>query len=52
MAKLKLQDLITILNRDVLKSNSCIEMNFCIYNDTKYDDCWLGKMSDKKNIGK
>ena len=52
MAKLKLQDLITILNRDVLKSNSCIEMNFCIDNDTKYDDCWLGKMPDKKNIGK
>lgn len=30
MAKLKLQDLITILNRDVLKSNSCIEMTFVL----------------------
>ncbi len=52
MAKLKLQDLITVLNSDLAKYNSCIEMNFCIDNDTKYEDCWLGKMPDKKNRDK
>lgn len=52
MAKLKLQDLIIILNRDVVKCNSCIEMKFCIDDDMEYKDCWLGKMADKKNMGK
>ena len=46
MVKIKLQDLITILNSDVVKYNSSIEMNFCINNDTEYEDCWLGKMAD------
>lgn len=52
MAKLNLQDLIIILNRDVVKCNSCIEINFCIDNDIEYKDCWLGKMPDNKNIGR
>ncbi|GKX28325.1 hypothetical protein SH1V18_08050 [Vallitalea longa] len=47
MSKIKLQDLITVLNSDVVKYNSCIEMNFCIDDDTEYKDCWLGKMPDK-----
>lgn len=51
MAKIKLQDLITVLNSDVVKYNSCIEMNFCIDNDTEYEDCWLGKMPDNKKVG-
>lgn len=49
MSKIKLQDLIKILNNDVVKYNSCIEMNFCIDNDIVYDDCWLGKMPDRDN---
>ena len=52
MAKIKLKDLITVLNSDVLKNNSCIEMNFCIDNDIEYKDCWIGKMPDKNIIGK
>lgn len=52
MAKIKLQDLIKILNSDVLKSNFCIEMNFCIDNDTEYVDCWMGKMPDKNDSNK
>lgn len=46
MAKLKFQDLIKILEKDVVKDNACIEMNFCIDEDTEYEDCWLGKMID------
>lgn len=41
LAKITLQDLITVLNSDVVKYNSCIEMSFCINNDTEYEDCWL-----------
>lgn len=52
MAKIKLQDLITVLKSDVVKYNSCIEMNFCIDDDTEYEDCWLGKMPDRDNLGK
>lgn len=52
LSKIKLQDLITILNSDVVKYNSCIEMNFCIDNDTEYKDCWLGKMPDRDECGK
>lgn len=51
MEKLKFQDLIKILNKDVVKDNSCIEMNFCIDKDTEYKDCWLGKMIDNKESG-
>jgi hypothetical protein len=49
LSKIKLQDLIKILNEDVVKHNSCIEMNFCIDNDIVYGDCWLGKMPDRGN---
>lgn len=49
LPKIKLQDLIKVLNADVVKYNSCIEMNFCIDYDIVYDDCWLGKMSDRDN---
>jgi hypothetical protein len=52
LAKVTLQDLITVLNSDVVKYNSCIEMNFCIDNDTEYEDCWLGKMPDRNKPGK
>ncbi len=48
LTKIKSQDLLGILNSDVVKNNSCIEMEFSI-DDTEYDDCWLGKMPDKKN---
>jgi hypothetical protein len=49
LAKIKLQDLMKILNSDVIKYNSCIEMNFCIDNDAEYWDCWLGKMPYKES---
>lgn len=52
LVKIKFDDLITILSRDVVEYNSCIEMNFCIDNDTEYEDCWLGKMPDKDEYGK
>ncbi len=52
LAIIKLQDLITVLKSDVVKYNSCIEMNFCIDDDTEYEDCWLGKMPDRDNLGK
>lgn len=52
MSKIKLQDLIRILGSDVLKYNSCIEMNFCIDNDKEYEDCWIGKMPDKGDVTK
>lgn len=35
-----------MLNSNVVKYSSCIEMNFCIDNDPEYEDCWLGKMPD------
>lgn len=48
MAKMKLQDLITILNSDVVKNNTSIEMNFSIDDDREYEDCWVGKIPDKE----
>lgn len=52
MTKIRLEDLIKVLNTDVIRYTSCIEMNFCIDNDTEYIDCWLGKMPDKDNPSK
>lgn len=52
MSKIKLRDLITVLSSDVVKYNSCIEMNFGIDNDTEYEDCWLGKMLDRNKSNK
>lgn len=52
MSKLALQDLIKILERDVVRNNTCVEMNFDIDNDDDYSDCWLGKMPDRENHGK
>jgi len=43
LAKLKIDELVKILSNDVLKYNTCIEMNFCIENDEVYSDCWLAK---------
>lgn len=52
MAKIEFNDLITILKSDVLKNNSCIEMNFRVKNDTEYKNCWVGKMPDDNKFGK
>jgi hypothetical protein len=52
LVKINLQDLIKVLSEDVLKNNSCIEINFCIDNDVEYEDCWMGKMPDKNNVNK
>lgn len=52
MGKIELQDLISVLNSDVIKYNSCIEMNFRIDNDIQYNDCWLGKMPNRDEFGK
>ena len=51
LTKIKLQDLVAILSNDVVKNNSCIEMEFSI-DDTEYDDCWLGKMPDRDESNK
>ena len=47
--KIKLTDLIRVLNENVLENNTCIEMNFCIDDDLEHEDCWLGKRVDKDN---
>ncbi len=52
MAKITLDDLIKVLSSNVIRYQSCIEMNFCIENDDKYDDCWIGKMPDRYNPSK
>lgn len=52
MAKIKLEDLVKVLNKDVIKYKSCIEMNFCTDNDTEYQDCWIGKMPDREDLNK
>lgn len=52
MSKIELNDLITILKSDVLKNNSCIEMNFSIKDDKEYKNCWIGKMPDDNKFGK
>lgn len=52
MAKIRLQDLITVLNSDVVRYNSCIEMNFCIEADTEFEDCWVGKMPNRDDPSK
>lgn len=49
MAKIELEDLIKVLSNDVITHQSCIEMNFCIENNTEYEDCWIGKMPDRYN---
>ena len=51
MGKLRIDELIEILSRDVLKNNSCVEMNFFVDGDTEYTDCWLGKMPNKEKLG-
>jgi len=48
----RFEDLIKVLSGDVVRYNSCIEMNFGIDNDAKYEDCWMGKMPDRDNLGK
>ena len=52
LTKIKLQDLVAILNSDVVKYNSCIEMNFSIDDDTEYEDCWIGKMPNRDEPSK
>lgn len=48
--KIKLTDLIRVLNENVLENNTCIEMNFCIDDDIEYEDCWLGKTPDMNKV--
>lgn len=52
MTKIKLNDLIKILNRDVINPESCIEISFFIDDDKEYNHCWMGKMPDRNNPGK
>ena len=46
--KISLQQLEAILSIDVISLNRCVEMNFGINGNPKYEDCWLGKMKDKQ----
>ena len=49
---LKLEDFEKVLESDVLKNISCIEMSFHIEDDLEYEDCWVGKMPDKDDTNK
>ena len=48
LTKIKFQHLVAVLSSDVINNNTCIEMEFSI-DDTEYDDCCLGKMTDRDN---
>lgn len=50
MDKINIDDFIKILDEDVVKNNSCIEMNFYVEGDKDYTDCWLGKMPNKFSL--
>ncbi|SHE54134.1 hypothetical protein SAMN02745784_00996 [Tissierella praeacuta DSM 18095] len=50
MDKINIDDFIKILDEDVVKNNSCIEMNFYVEGDKDYTDCWLGKMFNKSSL--
>lgn len=39
MDKINIDDFIKILDEDVVKNNSCIEMNFYVEGDKDYTDC-------------
>lgn len=41
-----------VLSSEVIKYSSCIEINFCIDNDTEYKNCWLGKKPDNNEPSK
>ena len=49
LGKIKLEDLITVLNSDVCRRNTCIEMHFSMDDDKEYENCWIGKMRDDIN---
>lgn len=44
MCRLTLEELTMILSEDVVKRNTCVELNFCVDGSELYHDCWLGKM--------
>lgn len=50
MDKINIDDFIKILDEDVVKNNSCIEMNFYVEGDKDYTDRWLGKMPNKSSL--
>lgn len=37
-------ELIKVLKSDVMKKNTCIEVNFSVENNSEFKDCWLGKL--------
>jgi len=43
MDKITFEDFLIIMSYDVLKNQSCIEIEFCIDNSTIYQCSWLGK---------
>ena len=47
--KISLQQLKAILSVDVISVNRCVEMNFGIDGNPKYEDCWLGKMKNDQD---
>lgn len=50
MSKISIDDFIKILDENVVKNDSCIEMNFYVEGDKDYTDCWLSKMSNKSDL--
>ena len=47
-SKISFHDFTKIISYDVVKNNSCIEIEFYIDNDSNYESCWLGKTIDKE----
>ena len=48
MGKISIDHFIKILDKNVVKNDSCIEMNFYVEGYKDYTDCWLGKTSIKR----
>lgn len=43
MSKLPLEQFKQLLEYDVVKNHTCIEVEFCVDDVAEYDSCWLGK---------
>jgi len=46
---LNLEELTAILSVDVVSVERCVEMNFGVKGFSRYEDCWLGKMKNKRD---
>jgi hypothetical protein len=51
MTKISFQQFQKIMDYDVVAEKACIEIAFAIDNDSKYNDCWMGKTKTNDNSG-